>query len=111
MARELTAYAFAATLLTIPASYSLALLVTPAPGEMSMRLKYFAGGSLEILQAGFTQISAQTQVVFPVQTAVGQGYLFGTTEEISVDGAARYYLAATGTTTQAYLLRGLSQGF
>ncbi len=111
MARELTVYGFAVTLLTIPAGYSLALLVSPAPGEIASTLKYFGGGSLEILQAGFTQVSAQTQVVFPVQTAVAQGYLLATTESLNTDGAARYYLAATGTTTQAYLLRGLSQGF
>ncbi len=111
MARELTAYGFAVTLLTVPAGYSLALLVSPIAGEVSSTLKWFSGGSLEILQAGFTQVSAQTQAVFPVQTAVDQGYLLSVAEVVNTDGAARYYLAATGTTTQAYLLRGLSQGF
>lgn len=104
MARELAAYAYAVTLFTVPAGYSNALLVTPAAGEISSTLKYFTGGSLEILQA--TQ-GAST----PVQTAAALGYLLGTTEIVNTDGAARYYLCATGTTTQAYYLRRLSQGF
>lgn len=108
MARELWARGYAVTLLTVPAGYSNALLVTPADGEIASTLKYFAGGSLEILQAGVSQgLGFST----PVQTAVAQGYLLGTSEVINTDGAVRFYLAATGATTQAYYLRKLSQGF
>lgn len=111
MARELTAYGFAVTLFTVSAGYSLSLLVSPVAGEISHTLKWFSGGSLEIMQAGFTQSSAQTQAVFPVQTAAGQGYLLGQTELENTDGAARFYLCATGSTAQGYMLRRLSQGF
>ncbi len=108
MARELTAYGFAVTLLTVPAGYSNALLVNPVPGQVSSTLKWFSGNSLEIMQAAVT-LGAGLSV--PIQTATGQGYLLSVSEAVNTDGAARYYLCATGATTQAYLLMGLSQGF
>lgn len=109
MARELTTYGYAVTQFAIPAGYSLALLVTPAPGEIGGTLKWFSGGSLEIMQAGVT--GGGVGITTPIQTAAGQGYLMGTTEIVNTDGAARYYLCASGSTAVAYCLRRVSQGF
>lgn len=102
MARELTAYGFQATLLVIPAGISNALLINPIAGEISMSLKYFSGGSLEIFNV------SPGATVMPVVTA-GQGYLVGSNEIVNSSGCPKFGLVATGATTLAYLLLGLSQ--
>lgn len=129
MARELTVYGFQATLIAVPAGASNAFLVRPMPGEVSCQLKYAAGGSLEIVNAnpGVLDPSAPNRpggasaiLVYPngvtanpgvTNTAAGIGYLLGTGESLSWDGAARYWLVATGATATVYLLRGLAQGY
>lgn len=108
MARDLTAYALQSTLMTIaPGGGTLGLLVNPLNGEITSLLKYFTGGSLEIFQAplGTTAPAAGYSLV------PGTGYLLGTSESLTFDGAVRYYLVATGATAQAYSLKGLSQGY
>lgn len=104
MARELTAYGFAATLITIAPGGTAAVLVKPLGYEVSSTIKYFGGGSLEIFNAALGSTSAAT-------VTLGTGYLMSGGEAINADGSAIYLLAATGATAQAYSLRGLSQGF
>lgn len=105
MARENDQFGVGPTLLTIAAGYSLALWVRAQPGEVGSDLKYFTGGSLEIMQVA---TPGQSGIA---QTAAGQGYLMGTTEKQSFSGPASYYLCATGATTQAYLLRKMGTGY
>lgn len=105
MAKELTAFGFAPTLITVLPTGASALLIQCLPGEVSGIIKYFSGGSLEIMNAPFGATSPGTSL------APGTGYLMGSGEAVTYTGAARYYLVATGATTQAYLLRGLGQGY
>lgn len=86
---------------------TLALLVTPQAGQVSQTLKYFSGGSAEIVQAGAGLTATGTTLV----NLAGTGYLLGTTEAINISGPARYYIIATGSTTTLMSLRGLSAGF
>ena len=104
MARELTAYGFAATLLAIPAGSASAMLIFPNSKEISMTLKYFSGGSLEIFNAPLGNTTGSANGV-----SAGLGYLLATSEVVNATGAPRYYLCATGATAVAYLLIGLSQ--
>lgn len=103
MARETTCYGLDATLLVIPAGASNALLITPIANQVSMSLKYASGGSLEIFKA----VSGGTQPA--VAISLGAGYPIATTEIVNCSGAPRFFLAATGATTLANLLIGLSQ--
>lgn len=107
MARESDIYGLGVTLLTILPTGASALLIdgSGVTGAVSQTLKYFSGGSLEIINApkGATTPGASL--------ASGSGYLMAQTEILNVSGPARYYLLATGATTQAYMLWGLSQGF
>lgn len=102
MARELTVYGFTCGSFAVPAGASLAVFVKAAPGEVYSSVKYFSGGSLEIIGASLGQTFSIT---------AGTGYLFGTTEVINIAGAASYFLCATGATVVAYFAKGLSQGF
>lgn len=122
VAREFSIYGIQATFLAVPAGASNALLIQPMPGEISSQLKYFSGGSLEILNANPNTPTggASAITVYPngitaapgfTATAAGIGYMMATTEVIGFDGAARYWLVATGATATAYLIKGLAAGF
>jgi hypothetical protein len=67
--------------------------VTGIAGQNSAILKYYSGGSLEI--GG------------PSLTWAG-GYLVSTSEVLSLNSYATFYLVASGATVVTYLLRGLS---
>jgi hypothetical protein len=109
MAREITAYGYAVTQLIVPAGYSNALFITPVAGQVFSTLKWFSGSSLEILAAGGITLGGGVTTA-PVQTAAGQGYMLNVSEAVNTDGAVRFYLCATGATTIAHYLIGLSQG-
>ena len=68
---------------------------TVGSGFMSVVIKYFSGGSLEI--GGST-------------LAPGNGYLISGSEVLSFDLRGSFYLAATGATVTAYILYGKSEG-
>lgn len=102
MARELTVYGFTCGILAVPAGASLAVFVKAATGEVSSTLKYFSGGSLEIIGASLGNTYA---------ISAGTGYLLSANEAINIDGAATYFLCATGSTAVAYFAKGLSQGY
>lgn len=115
MARENSVFGVTAGIYTVGIGASLAQLVLGAPGEIYSQIKYGSGGSLEIIGAT-GQILPTGTTNFNVPTA-GTGYLLGNVvgatigEIVEFNGAARYYLVATGATATAYFIKGLSQGF
>lgn len=116
MSREADVLGFTNAVLTVQPGATLALLVTPVPGQVSTVLKYGAGGSLEIVGAPppLSNINSPGTTVWAGSSLVtlqGTGYLLGTAEALSWDGSSRFYLIATGATATAYLLRGLSSGY
>lgn len=104
MAREGDVKGFGATKFIIPPGGTNAILVDAWAGECSGILKYFSGGSLEIcgVPAGQTFAGASLGAL------PGTGYLLGTTEAVNDTGSARFYLVASGATTIAYCLKGLT---
>lgn len=69
--------------------------VTVLPGQVGVLVKYFSGGTLEIGGQSLTWDA---------------GYIFADSEAISIDSAGSFYLAATGATVTAMVLKGLSAG-
>lgn len=70
----------------------------------SLQVKYFSGGTLEIVgsPAGGTMPGAS------LAGLPGTQYIMGTSEVQSIDGPCRFYLMATGSTTIACLMAGLT---
>lgn len=93
--------------LAIPPGATQAVLMVPEPGQNSLLLKYFSGGTLEIIgvTAGVTLTAAQ------LVTASGTGYLIGTSEILSLDGPARFYLSSLGATSVLHVITGRSAGY
>lgn len=104
MAREADIHGFGTTLIAV--GISAAFLVIENSKQVSGTIKYFTGGSLEIvgITSGFT--ATGTSLIMS-----GLGYLLGTSEAVNYSGPARYYLAATGSTATAYLLTGYGPGY
>jgi hypothetical protein len=99
-------FALGATRVIVPVGATLAVLMTPVAGQNSILLKYFSGGTCEII--GCTL--GQTLSAADLSSASGSGYLLGSSEILQIDGPARYYLSSTGATTTLMLLIGKSQG-
>lgn len=102
----------------VPVGATVAVLISPLDGETGSLIKYFTGGSLEIVQApvrhdtyGQSSLIGLTWAGASLVALQGTGYLFGSSEVVSVDGPARYYLMATGATVTCYLLKGLTAGY
>lgn len=70
--------------------------VTAGVGVATINIKLFAGGTLEILGA-----STDTW---------GSGYVFDLKEAITFGGPAEFYLAASGATCTAHIIRGKTVG-
>lgn len=70
----------------------------------SVQIKYFSGGTLEIVgsPAGGTMPGAS------LAGLPGTQYIMGTSEVQSIDGPCRFYLMASGATTIACLMAGLT---
>jgi len=98
-------YGFAATLLAIPPTAASALLISPITNQVSLWLKQFSGGSLELFHA-----PDSTKVSQPLTDGVslGAGYLVQEGERIDSE-IQKFYLAATGSTAYAYLLLGTTR--
>lgn len=92
----------------VPPGATLALLVEGVQGQGAQLLKYGSGGSCQIIGVtlGTTMTAAQL-----VSAGNSGGYLMGTSEAVSIDGAARYYLMATGSTATIMQIRGLTAGY
>lgn len=125
-------FSVAPSRLVIAPGATNALFVATTPGEKALLLKYYTGGTLEILQcsAGASYLQSGTTFinwntyqnptawVGSTQTAAmlialsGTGYLMGTSESLTFDGPTQLYLnnLSTGTTTIVMCLRGLAAG-
>ena len=99
----------------VPPGATLAVLIAPQNGETGQLIKYFTGGSLEIVQAPVSHSGGETIGLTwtgpSLVNLLGTGYLMGAGEVVSVSGPARYYLMATGATVTCYLLKGLTAGY
>ena len=104
MAREADIHGFRATMLAV--GMSSPLLIVENSGQVSGTIKYFSGGSLEIVGVtfGVTYTGTSLQIA-------GTGYLFGTSEAFNYSGPARFYLCSTGATAVAYQLLGFGPGY
>ena len=76
--------------------------VTIGAGQVSVSLKWFSGGTLEI---GGTYVLSSTGVT--TAFTWGTGYVLDTTESLSSNMSGNFYLAASGSTVVAMLLRGI----
>jgi hypothetical protein len=106
MSREADIAGFTCGVLTIAPGATNAYLMQPTVYQVAQIVKYLNGGSLEIhgLAFGQTNWTSASLAALP-----GTGYLLSTTEAVPYDGAARYYLMATGATVQCCFIRGLAQ--
>lgn len=77
--------------------------VTVWPGQVSVSLKYFTGGTLEV--GGTYAVTAGATVAF----TWGKGYVMDTAESLSSNMSGIFYLAATGATVTAMLIRGIQR--
>lgn len=106
---------FIGQMIIVPSGATNAVLMEAVGGQGSAIIKYGSGGSLEIVQAPCAGISfptgATTWAGASLVALNGTGYLMGAAEAIQYDGAARYYLIATGATAIAYSLKGLTPSF
>lgn len=100
---------FFATQLIVPSGATLAILLQNNAFECNSIVKYFSGGSLELI--GISGGYGNTYAGGSLVAMNGTGYLFGSGEAVSIGGPARYYLMATGATAVAYLLKGMGTGY
>ena len=98
-------YSLGATKVIVPVGATVSVLVTPQAYESSTVIRYGTGGSLELVGI---PVGASTLTGASLVAAQGNAYLFGSSEVLSIGGAARYYLMATGATVTCYLLKGLT---
>lgn len=94
----------------LPVGTTVAQYVNTAniPGCNSVQLKYHSGGTLQIFGTrNGTTLSANQLGALGAST---NGYYFGTSEVLSMDGPVCFYLAATGATTFVSFIFGRSQG-
>lgn len=109
MADSNNIYGLSSVPVVVPPGATLAVLRVGTEGQQAQLLKYFSGGSVSII--GITPLGATYSAAELVSAGNSGGYLLGTNEVVSIDGAARYYLMATGATAVVMQLKGLSQGF
>ncbi len=89
-------YSLGATLMAIPTG-ATATIVVPPKGSHGYFLKYASGGSLAIVPG-----------IGSSGTALG--YVIGSTEVLSIDGPASFFLQAGGATAIAGMLFKFSSG-
>ena len=109
MGRESDIFGLAGGRLHIPVGATLATLMEPIAGQISWVVKYLSGGTLEILGATLPT-AGSTLSAGDLSTLSGTGYLMGTSEALSIDGPARFYLSSTSATTVITVLRGKTSG-
>lgn len=78
--------------------------VTAQPFQSVVTIKILSGNSLEI--GGSFALSAGASTAF----TWGAGYLLGTSEVLSFNATGTFFLAATGATVTALVLRGAGPG-
>lgn len=100
-------FGITASVVTMVAGATNAVLIDNCPFAQSTVIKYNSGSSLIYL---FGVATGQTLTGAQMVTGYSSGYLLGGSEVLSFDGSVRLYAAAIGATGQIYLLRGLSTG-
>lgn len=105
MARESDIFGLVGGRATIAPGATLALFMSPIAGQAAWTVKYLSGGTLEILGATLPSAGATISAADLVALS-GTGYLMGTTEALSLDGPASFYLSALSATTMVTFLRG-----
>lgn len=93
--------------LAVPAGATNALLVDNFgfSGCVSTYLKYFSGGTCEILGVA----SGVTYNAATLAALSGTGYLFGALEVVPLAGPVRFYLSSTGATSVVMMIQGIDQ--
>lgn len=96
---------------TIPVGVTVATLIDAGsvPGCQSVYLEYFSGGTLQLLGVNNGATLTAAQLVAAGVTL--SGYVMPTGRGVSIDGPARFYLAATGATTIVNFIFGRSMGY
>lgn len=96
--------------IVVPVGATVAVLLDASinPGANSVMLKYFSGGTLEII--GVTGAPGATYTPLQLANFSGTQYIVGTSEVLSIDGPTRCYLSSTGATTVVMAMRGKTQG-
>lgn len=99
-------FSLGTTNIIVPVGATVAVLIEGIAGQNSTLLKYVSGGTLSVVgvATGVTLTAAE------LASAVGNHYVMGTSEVLSIDGPARFYLMATGATTTVSAIRGRTQG-
>lgn len=72
--------------------------ITNMPGQLSVSIEYYSGGTLEIVNPN-------------ASISWGQGWIIPTGSIVSIDTNSIIYLASSGTTTTIGVLIGQRQGF
>jgi hypothetical protein len=92
--------------LNIGSGSTLAELITQDPGQNSLYIEYFSGGTVEIIgvTAGTTLTAAQ------LGTANGTGFIVKTDRGYSFNGPTRFYLSSTGATSIVHIMKGKTTG-
>lgn len=93
--------------LYVPSGATNALLIEGEVGEAGSVLNYLSGGTLWIMgvTGGQTLSAATLASQFTGATLL---FLVQSGQALNIDGAPRYYLAATGATVTCQILHGLS---
>lgn len=81
-----------------------AVYISAEGGQGALLIKYLSGSTLEIQGS----INGSTMAGASLAPLIGTGYIMGTNEVLSLAGPARLYLMATGATTIACIMKGLS---
>ncbi len=94
------------TRMIIAPGATLAQLVEGVAGQNALFLKYFSGGTLEIIGVGAGVTLSASDLV----SASGNHYIVDSSERISIDGPTRFYLMAQSATTIVMSMRGKTAG-
>jgi hypothetical protein len=99
----------------VPVGGTLALFMQPQAGQISTMLKFFSGGTCEILPPGFTQTNVgvflgTTLAAATLGAITGSGYCFSAGEALTINGPAAYYLSSTGATSILHAIFSKGQG-
>lgn len=99
-------FGLATSRLTIGAGATLAELLTQDPGQNSLYIEYFSGGTVEIIgvTAGTTLTAAQ------LASANGTGFIVKTDRGYAFNGPTRFYLSSTGITSIVHVMKGKTTG-
>lgn len=99
---------------TVPIGVSLAVFIADPAYTLGSIVKYVSGGSLFLIRAsgevngvlGSTVSAASLVAAYNA----GEYYNFDSSA-LSINGAARYYLACVGATAVCQIVRGLGVGY